>query len=162
MIRIGSGYDVHQLVEKRPLILGGVEIKSDKGLLGHSDADALSHAIGDALLGSLALGDLGTHFPDTDERFAGISSLILLKEIGLMLLHKGYEIANIDSTVVLESPKLAPHIKEIRRKIAASLSILESQVSVKATTSEAMGFVGQGEGIAVYASVLVTKVEAQG
>lgn len=156
-MRIGFGYDVHQLVEDRKFILGGIEIESDFGLLGHSDADVLSHAIGDALLGSLGLGDLGTHFPDNDARFAGISSLFLLKEIGRMLENEGHEIANIDATVVLERPKLLPHIPAMRNALADCLAIDEQQISVKATTCEQMGFVGRREGVAVYAVALVSK-----
>ena len=154
-MRIGFGYDVHQLVPERKLILGGVAIPFEKGLLGHSDADALSHAIGDALLGGAALGDLGTLFPDTDERFAGISSLLLLKEIAQMLRKSGYRINNVDSTVVAQAPKLRPFIDEMRKNIAASLTLSESQISVKATTSETMGFVGRGEGLEAYACVLL-------
>lgn len=154
-MRIGFGYDVHRLVRNRDLILGGVSIPSEKGLLGHSDADALSHAIGDALLGSAALGDIGTHFPDNDEKFAGISSLLLLKQIGEMLRREGYQISNIDSTVVLEKPKLAPYLDKMKKNIADSLSILDCQVSIKATTSEKIGFVGQEEGLAAYACVLI-------
>ena len=154
-MRIGFGYDVHPFVDGRPLILGGVTIPAKKGLLGHSDADALSHAIGDALLGSVALGDLGVHFPDTDERFAGISSLLLLKEIHQMLTKEGYVISNIDSTVVLQIPKLRPYIDQMRKNVAESLSISVKQVSVKATTSEGLGFVGTELGIAAYATALI-------
>ena len=154
-MRIGFGYDVHQLVDGRPLILGGVTIPAKKRLLGHSDADALSHAIGDALLGSAALGDLGVHFPDTDERFAGISSLLILKEIHQMLTKEGYVISNIDSTVVLQAPKLLPYIDQMRKNVAESLSISVKQVSVKATTSEGLGFVGTELGIAAYATALI-------
>ena len=154
-MRVGFSYDVHQLVKGRKLILGGVTIPSEKGALGHSDADTLSHAIGDALLGSTALGDLGKHFPDSDEEFAGISSLLLLKQIGKRLSKEGYQISNIDSTVVLEKPKLLPHINEMRTNIADSLAISDSQVSVKATTSERMGFVGEEKGVAAYACVLI-------
>ncbi len=154
-MRVGSGYDVHQLVPRRRLILGGAEVESEMGLLGHSDADALSHAVGDALLGALALGDLGKHFPDTDERYAGVSSLLLLKEIGRMVAEKGYEICNIDSTIVLERPKLAAYILEMRQNLADSLSIEVDRVSVKATTSEKMGFPGREEGVAVYATALL-------
>ena len=156
-MRIGFGYDVHQLVEGRKLVLGGVTIPSQRGALGHSDADALSHAIGDALLGSAALGDLGKHFPDTDEQFAGISSLLLLKQIGQRLTEEGYQINNIDSTVVLEKPKLLPYINELRANIADSLAISDSQVSVKATTSERMGFVGEEKGLAAHACVLIER-----
>lgn len=158
-MRVGFGYDVHQLVNGRKLILGGVTIPSDKGLMGYSDADALCHAVGDAILGSAALGDLGTYFPDTDERYAGISSLQLLKEINQLLAQKGYQISNIDATLVLEKPKLLPYISNMRKNVAESLSILESQVSVKATTSEKIGFVGQEKGIAAYACVLINRRE---
>ncbi len=159
MIRIGFGYDAHELVEGRALILGGVRIPFEKGLLGHSDADVLCHAIGDALLGSSALGDLGYHFPNSDPKFAGISSLFLLKEIARMLREKKIVINNIDSTVVLEKPKLLPHIQQMRRNIANALDILESQVSIKATTAETMGFVGRGEGIVAHACALVQQPE---
>ena len=158
-MRVGFGYDVHPLVKGRKLILGGVTIPSEKGALGHSDADALSHAIGDALLGSAALGDLGKHFPDNDEQFAGISSLLLLKQIGQQLAKEGYQISNIDSTVVLEQPKLSPYVNEMRANIADSLAISDSQVSVKATTSERMGFVGEEKGLAAYACVLIERKE---
>ncbi|MFQ5709083.1 MAG: 2-C-methyl-D-erythritol 2,4-cyclodiphosphate synthase [bacterium] len=158
-MRIGFGYDVHRLVRGRELILGGVAIPFEKGLLGHSDADALCHAIGDALLGSLALGDLGTHFPPSDERYAGISSLLLLKEISTLVSRHGFAIGNVDSTVVLEQPKLLAFIPEMRKNVAESLGIAESRVSVKATTSEKLGFVGQGKGIAVYATVLIEESE---
>lgn len=160
MIRVGFGYDVHRFTSGKNFVLAGVTIPSDFALLGHSDADALSHAIGDALLGSAALGDLGTHFPDNDEKFAGISSLLLLKEIGEMLSKESYKINNIDSTVVLEKPKLAPHIGQMQSNIADCLQLNDSQVSIKATTSEGMGFVGTREGIAVYATVLVEKKAA--
>ncbi len=157
-MRIGFGYDVHRLVEKRKLILGGVLVPHDKGLLGHSDADVLSHAIGDALLGSAALRDIGTHFPDSDERFAGISSILLLKNITELLQRAGFAIGNIDSTVVAEAPKLQPYIVEMQTNIAEALSIDVSRVSVKATTSEGMGFVGQKEGVAAYACALVNEM----
>lgn len=154
-MRIGFGYDVHPLVAGRKLLLGGVEIPFDKGLGGHSDADVLSHAVGDALLGSVGLGDIGQHFPDSDERFAGISSLLLLKQIAELLRKEDYGVVNIDSTVVMERPKLAPHIVLIRKNMADSLAIDPSRVSVKATTSEKMSFIGREEGVAAYASVLV-------
>jgi len=154
-VRIGFGYDVHPLVAGRKLLLGGVEIPFDKGLGGHSDADVLSHAVGDALLGSVGLGDIGQHFPDSDERFAGISSLLLLKQIAELLRKEDYGVVNIDSTVVMERPKLAPHIVLIRKNMADSLAIDPSRVSVKATTSEKMSFIGREEGVAAYASVLV-------
>ncbi|MFQ5824838.1 MAG: 2-C-methyl-D-erythritol 2,4-cyclodiphosphate synthase [bacterium] len=158
-MRVGFGYDVHKLVAGRKLILGGVTIPSKKGLLGHSDADALCHAIGDALLGSLALGDLGTHFPDNDERYTGISSLLLLKEVGQKLAREGYKISNIDVTIVLEKPRLHPYILEMRKNVAESLSLLKSQVSIKATTSEKLGFIGQEKGITAFACVLIEERE---
>lgn len=158
-MRIGFGYDVHQFVSGRKLVLGGVTIPYEKGLLGHSDADALCHAIGDALLGSAALGDLGKHFPDNDEQFAGISSLLLLKEIHKMLVKHDFVINNIDSTLILEKPKLLPYIAQMRKNIADSLSLKESQVSVKATTSEKLGFIGAGKGLAAHACVLIQKGE---
>lgn len=154
-MRVGIGYDVHQLVEGRKLILGGVTIPFEKGLLGHSDADVLCHAIGDALLGGAALGDLGTHFPDSEPRFAGMSSLLLLREITRMLHDHGYKIGNVDATVVCEKPKLLPYISEMRRNIASSLKMVEGHVSVKATTSERLGFAGEGKGIAAHAVVLI-------
>jgi 2-C-methyl-D-erythritol 2,4-cyclodiphosphate synthase len=158
-MRIGFGYDVHKLVAGRKLILGGVTIPSEKGLLGHSDADALCHAIGDAILGSAALGDLGTYFPDNDDKYSGISSLLILKEVGRMLLKEGYKINNIDATLVVEQPRLLPYIPEMRKNVAESLSLLESQVSIKATTSEKLGFIGQEDGVAAYATVLINKKE---
>lgn len=154
MIRVGFGYDVHQLAPGRLLILGGVTIPFEKGLLGHSDADVLCHAIGDALLGSAALGDLGTHFPDSDERFAGISSLLLLKEIRQLLTSAGFKINNVDSMIICEKPKLAPFILNMRQNIADALCLKTEQISIKATTSETMGFAGRGEGLAAYATVL--------
>jgi len=137
------------------LVLGGVLIPFERGLLGHSDADVLSHAIADALLGSVALGDIGIHFPDTDDAYSGISSLLLLAEVAGLVRNEGYAIGNIDATVVMERPKLAPHIPVMRRNIAESLGIQVSQVSVKATTSEKMGFVGEEKGVAAYACALV-------
>lgn len=154
-MRIGFGYDVHRLVKGRELILGGVSIPSSRGALGHSDADVLSHAIGDALLGAAALGDLGTHFPDDDDKFAGISSLLLLKQISNLLSDQGYTVGNIDSTVVIEKPKLAPFINEMRENVANSLSVSRAQVSIKATTSEGLGFVGEEKGLAAYACVII-------
>ncbi|HEX9652585.1 MAG TPA: 2-C-methyl-D-erythritol 2,4-cyclodiphosphate synthase [bacterium] len=159
MIRVGFGYDVHQLVEGRALILGGVEVPFEKGLLGHSDADVLCHAIGDALLGGAALGDLGFHFPNSDPKFAGISSLWLLQEIARMLRESNFEINNVDSTVVLEKPKLLPYIPAMLRNIAASLRVSESQISIKATTSERLGFVGRGQGVQAFASALLQQLE---
>lgn len=159
MMRIGFGYDVHQLVAGRALILAGVNIPFEKGLLGHSDADVLCHAIGDALLGGAALGDIGYHFPNSDPKFAGVSSLLLLKEIARMIREKDFEINNVDSTVVLEQPKLLPHIGEMRRNIANALNIPDSRVSIKATTAETMGFVGRGEGVQAYATALIQQRE---
>jgi 2-C-methyl-D-erythritol 2,4-cyclodiphosphate synthase len=156
--RIGHGFDVHKLVEGRKLILGGVEIPSAKGLLGHSDADVLLHAICDALLGAAALGDIGKHFPDTDARYKGISSLKLLQHVGELLSTSGYSVGNIDSTLVLEKPKIAPHVEMMREKIAVALKISASQVSVKATTNEGMGFIGVGEGAVAYAVAMITSI----
>ena len=146
-MRIGMGYDVHKLVEGRKLIMGGVNIPYEKGLLGHSDADVLLHAIMDALLGAAALGDIGKHFPDTDERFKGISSILLLKEVGKLVKGKGFEIENIDSTIIAQRPKMAPHIPAMVENIAEALKISVDQVNVKATTEEGLGFTGRGEGI---------------
>ena len=143
MIRIGQGYDVHRLVEGRKLIIGGVEIQHETGLLGHSDADVLLHAISDALLGAAALGDIGKHFPDTDEKYKGINSLILLAEVGKLLANAGYTINNVDAIVIAQAPKLAPHIDKMRQNIASTLNLDISQVSVKATTEEGLGFTGQ-------------------
>lgn len=156
-IRIGHGYDVHRFDENRPLILGGIQIPYEKGLFGHSDADVLLHAINDALLGSLALGDIGTHFPDTDPKWKNADSKKLL-EASLTLIHqRGYKVKNVDSTIVAENPKMKPFIPEIRQTIAEILEISIDCVSVKATTSEKMGFVGREEGIAAMAVILVTK-----
>lgn len=146
-MRIGMGYDVHKLVEGRKLIIGGVEISYEKGLLGHSDADVLLHAIMDSILGAAALGDIGKHFPDTDERFKGISSILLLKEVGRLIKEKGYVIENIDSTIIAQRPKMAPHINTIIKNIAEALNIEEDRINVKATTEEGLGFTGRGEGI---------------
>lgn len=155
MIRVGQGYDVHRLVEGRKLILGGVEIEYEKGLLGHSDADVLTHAICDALLGAAALGDIGRRFPDTDERYEGISSLKLLSEIARMLKTMGCEINNIDAIVICEAPKLAPFVDAMRRNIADTLGIGTGAVSIKATTEEGLGFTGKGEGIAATAVAVI-------
>ena len=148
MIRIGQGYDVHRLVEGRRLIVGGKEIEYDFGLLGHSDADVLTHAICDALLGAAALGDIGKHFPDNDPRYKGIDSIILLKHVGKLISDKGYRINNIDSIIIAQAPKFAPHIEDMRRNIASALNIDIDFVSVKATTEEGLGFTGKKEGIA--------------
>ncbi len=158
MIRIGIGYDVHPLVEGRKLILGGVEIPFEKGLKGHSDADALLHAISDAFLGAVALGDLGKHFPDTDPKYKGVSSLKLLEEVYQKISDLGFSVSNIDSILIAERPKLADHIPFMREKIAQCLKIKLDQVSVKATREEGLGFTGRGEGIAAKAVVLIEKV----
>ncbi len=155
MIRMGQGYDVHRLVEGRKLILGGVEVAHEKGLLGHSDADVLVHAICDALLGAAALGDIGRRFPDTDEKYRGISSLALLAEVGKMLSAMECEINNIDATVIADTPKLAPYIDTMRRKIADTLGIGTGAVSIKATTQEGLGFAGRCEGIAATAVAVI-------
>lgn len=154
-MRIGQGYDVHRLVNGRKLILGGVEIEHALGLLGHSDADVLLHAISDALLGAAALGDIGKHFPDTDERYRGADSAKLLSLVGALLREKGYKIINIDSTVLAQAPKLAPHIPAMRQNIADALAISVDAVSVKATTEEKLGFTGTREGIAAQAICLI-------
>ena len=146
-MRIGLGYDVHRLVEGRDLIIGGVQIPYEKGLLGHSDADVLLHAIMDSLLGASALGDIGKHFPDTDEKFKGISSIKLLEEVGKLLLSNGYSINNIDSSIIAQKPKMAPFIQQMRENIANALNIDLMQINVKATTEEGLGFTGNGEGI---------------
>lgn len=146
-MRIGLGYDVHRLVEERDLILGGVRIPYEKGLLGHSDADVLIHAIMDSLLGATALGDIGKHFPDTDEKYKGISSIELLKEVGKLLEANGYLINNIDSTIIAQKPKMSPYIQNMRENISSALNININQINVKATTEEGLGFTGAGEGI---------------
>lgn len=154
-MRIGTGFDSHRLTENRKLIIGGVEIPFEKGLLGHSDADVLLHAIIDALLGSMALGDIGTHFPDSDDRYKGISSLVLLEKTAELVEENGYTIENIDSTIIIQQPKMAPFIEKMRENIANSLKIDVSQVSVKAKTNEKMGFTGTGEGVEARATVLI-------
>lgn len=146
-MRIGMGYDVHRLTEGRKLIIGGVEIPYDKGLLGHSDADVLLHAIMDALLGAAALGDIGKHFPDTDPAYKGISSIELLKHVGKLLEENRFLIENIDAVIIAQAPKMRPHIDQMRENIAAALGIETEQVNVKATTEEGLGFTGMGEGI---------------
>ncbi len=155
MLRIGHGYDVHRLSEGRKLILGGVLIPYEKGLLGHSDADVLCHAITDSLLGALALGDIGTHFPDTDDKYKDAGSIILLKTIMSLVEKNGYSLSNLDCTVICEQPRLAPFIPDIRKNIAQALNADISQVSVKATTEEKLGFTGRGEGIAAQAVSLI-------
>ena len=158
MTRIGFGFDVHKLTEGRKLILGGVEIPFEKGLLGHSDADVLLHAICDALLGAAALGDIGKHFPDTDSRYKGISSIELLKYVGKLLNKSGFAVANIDSTLVLERPKIMPYVNQMQKNIADALGIMENQISVKATTNEGMGFIGIGEGAVAYAVTTIVSL----
>ena len=154
-LRIGNGFDVHALVAGRPLILGGVTIPHDRGLAGHSDADVLLHAISDAILGALALGDIGMHFPDTDPRWAGADSRALLRRVFALAFDAGWEIGNVDVTVIAQRPKLAPHIAAMRANIAAALGVAVGQVSVKATTTEGLGFAGREEGIAALATVLL-------
>ena len=157
-MRVGMGYDVHRLVEGRDLILGGVQIPYEKGLLGHSDADVLLHAIMDALLGAAALGDIGKHFPDSDEAYKGISSIRLLKKVGELLEEHFYFIGNIDATVIAQRPKLAPYREEMRENVAKALGISVDQVSIKATTEEGLGFTGTGEGISAQAIALLESV----
>ena len=154
-MRIGTGYDVHRLVEGRELILGGVKIEYEKGLLGHSDADVLTHAIMDALLGAAALGDIGLHFPDTDERYKGADSLTLLSQVHALLEEQCFFIENIDATVIAQAPKLRPYIGQMREKLAQALGLYTEQVSIKATTEEGLGFTGSGEGIAAQAICLL-------
>jgi len=151
MTRFGMGYDVHQLVENRKLIIGGVDIPYEKGLLGHSDADVLLHAISDALLGAAALGDIGKHFPDTDPHYKGADSLKLLEEVGNLLAEKGYVVGNVDATIVAQKPKMLPHIPQMRENIARVLHVDIDQINVKATTEEHLGFTGSGQGISSYA-----------
>jgi len=155
--RIGFGYDVHQFAEDRKLILGGIEIPFEKGLKGHSDADALLHSICDAMLGALALGDIGQHFPDTDPEYKGIDSQILLTEVNKLVENEGYKLGNLDCTIVLQRPKLSSFIQDIRKNISSILYCDIEQVSVKATTSEWMGFVGEGKGIKVITTVMLIK-----
>lgn len=152
-MRIGMGYDVHRLVEDRDLIIGGEKIEYEYGLLGHSDADVLLHAIMDALLGAAALGDIGTHFPDTDERYRGISSVRLLAYVDQLLEENGYSVGNIDATIIAQRPKMAPHISKIRENIANTLGLELNQVNIKATTEEGLGFTGSGDGISAQAGM---------
>lgn len=157
-MRIGHGYDVHRLVPDRKLILGGVDIPYEKGLLGHSDADVLVHALMDALLGAAAMGDIGKLFPDNDERFSGADSLLLLKEVMRRLREAGYELINADCTILAQRPKLAKHIQSMRDNIAEAISVPVELISVKATTEEGLGFTGSGEGIAAHAVVLINNI----
>lgn len=156
--RVGHGYDVHKLVEDRKLIIGGVEIPHYKGLLGHSDADVLAHAICDALLGAAALGDIGKHFPDNDDRYKDVDSLVLLEKVCELIRNKGYEISNVDSTILAQAPKLRPYIDEMRSKLAKAMKLDIDEVSVKATTEERLGFTGREEGIAAHAVVLLMTI----
>jgi 2-C-methyl-D-erythritol 2,4-cyclodiphosphate synthase len=157
-MRIGHGFDVHRLVAGRKLILGGVEIPCELGLLGHSDADVLCHAISDALLGALALGDIGRHFPDTDPRYRGADSLGLLGHVAGLVREKGYGVANVDATLILQRPKVAPYVERMRENLAAALGVAVDAVSVKATTSEGMGYEGRGEGASCHAVVLLVPI----
>lgn len=154
-MRIGHGYDVHRLVAERKLVLGGVEIPHELGLLGHSDADVLLHALCDALLGALGLGDIGQHFPDSDARYRGIASTRLLEQVTALTAAEGYRIANLDTTIVAQQPKLAPYIEQMARNIATTCAVERSCVNVKATTTEKLGFAGRGEGIEAHAVVLL-------
>lgn len=156
-MRIGLGYDVHKLVEGRPLIIGGVNIPHEKGLLGHSDADVLIHAIMDGMLGALALGDIGKHFPDTDEKYKGADSMKLLKCVNDLINEKGYEINNIDSIIIAQSPKMAPHIEQMRKNIGQTLNTHVGNISVKATTEEGLGFTGTKQGISAQSICLLNK-----
>ena len=158
-MRIGHGYDVHRLVEGRALILGGVHIPYEKGLLGHSDADVLTHALMDALLGAAALGDIGRLFPDNDDRFAGAYSVALLREVIRIIHDQGYTVGNVDCTVLAQRPKLAPYIPQMRERLCEAMGVSVEQVSVKATTEEGLGFTGEGKGIAAHAVALLEKME---
>lgn len=157
-MRIGMGYDVHKLVPNRDLIIGGVKLNHETGLLGHSDADVLIHAIMDSLLGAAALGDIGKHFPDTDNRFKGISSIELLKNVKLLLENNNYEICNIDATIIAQRPKMAPHIQTMRENISYALNIDINQINIKATTEEGLGFTGKQEGISSQSICLLTSI----
>ena len=156
-MRIGNGYDVHRLTEDRKLILGGVEIPYSKGLLGHSDADVLAHAVIDALIGAAGIGDIGTHFPDTDEKYKNCDSMLLLKDTAGKIRNLGWEIVNIDSIIVAQSPKLAPYIQLMRKKMAEVLEIHEADINIKVKTEEKMGFTGSGDGMKSYAVCLIDK-----
>lgn len=156
-MRIGHGYDVHRLVEERKLIMGGVEIPYEKGLLGHSDADVLLHAIADALLGALAMGDIGKHFPDTDPAFKGADSMKLLEHVVGLIGAKGYCVGNLDATIIAQKPKMAPYIQTMRENIARACGVEVDRINVKATTEEGLGFTGTGEGISAHAVVLLTQ-----
>ena len=157
-MRIGHGYDVHRLVEGRRLILGGVDIPWERGLLGHSDADVLTHAVMDALLGAAGLGDIGQHFPDTDPAYAGADSLKLLEHVAALLRERGFTVGNVDATVLAQRPKLAPHIPQMRDNLAQAMGVEPEQVNVKATTEEGLGFTGSGEGMAAHAVALIERI----
>ena len=157
MLRIGQGYDVHKLVENRKLIIGGVDIQYEKGLLGHSDADVLLHAVSDALLGAAAMGDIGCLFPDNDERFKDADSLVLLSEVVKAIAQKGYSVVNIDATIIAQRPKMRAHIEKMRENIARACDVETDRISVKATTEEGLGFTGTGEGISAQAICLIEK-----
>ena len=157
-LRIGHGYDVHRLVRERRLVIGGVDIEYEFGLLGHSDADVLLHAIMDALIGAMALGDIGKHFPDSEEKYKGISSMSLLSHVYALLNENGYTVVNVDATVVLQKPKLLPYIQKMRSNIAFALNVDESAINVKATTEERLGFTGREEGISAHAVALIEKI----
>lgn len=158
-MRVGMGYDVHKLVENRKLILGGVEIEHEKGLLGHSDADVLLHAIMDSILGALALGDIGKHFPDTDEKYKGADSMKLLEHVYNLIKEKGYSIGNLDATIIAQAPKMAPHIQKMRENIARVLNTDINNVNVKATTEEGLGFTGNKEGISSQSICLLINID---
>ncbi len=157
-VRVGHGYDVHRLVEGRKLILGGVDIPWEKGLLGHSDADVLVHAVMDALLGAAGLGDIGQHFPDTDPAYAGADSLGLLEHVTDLLRERGYAVGNVDATILAQRPKLAPHISKMRENLARAMGVDHDRVNVKATTEEGLGFTGSGEGMAAHAVALIERI----
>ncbi len=159
MVRVGTGYDVHRLVLGRKLVIGGVEIPFEKGLLGHSDADVLLHAICDALLGASGLGDIGRHFPDSAPKYQGVSSLMLLEEVRRLIDEAGFRVSNIDATIVAEKPKMAPHIPAMTANIAAAVKSERAAINIKATTTEGLGFAGRGEGMAAYAVATVRKKE---
>lgn len=158
-MRVGMGYDVHKLVENRKLILGGVEIENEKGLLGHSDADVLLHAIMDSILGALALGDIGKHFPDTDEKYKGADSMKLLEHVYNLIKEKGYAIGNLDATIIAQAPKMAPHIQKMRENIARVLNTDINNINVKATTEEGLGFTGNKEGISSQSICLLINID---
>ena len=158
-MRIGMGYDVHKLVENRELIIGGVNVPHEKGLLGHSDADVLTHALMDSILGALALGDIGKHFPDNDEKYKGANSIKLLEYVNNLIKNKGYKINNVDCTIIAQSPKMAPHIKKMRENFAKALETDIDNINVKATTEEGLGFTGSKEGIAAQSVCTIVKVD---